>query len=206
MKKILALLLIVSVLVIPELAFATSKDNSVTTRVSYNQYIEYLMKEKNISREQAISEDNLNTRTYLKDQKLGGISVMALDDKVYFASRESTYRYNNTYRAKIGATFKVYQNLSNKEILAITNKYTAPAAGSGNYEWLPSGVVWQDVPSFPTKNALIGGSGYFKVITTYTGGGSLDLGGFEITGSMGSQSILTSATMNMTLSVNASQL
>lgn len=213
MKKILSLLLVI-VLTLGMSSGVFADESQVqlvekTTYLTYEQYTELLATEKGITLEEAIALDKSENEAYekelvkrfpkLKNKKINSNNSISPNgitaDGYYYVNQEWGFVYpgNTSFQGALTASFKNYSYGSFREIVTVLGKSTRRTAGLYSATWVPN-YIWQypENTGMPAASVELGGSGYFQIVTTISGGISGGVPGFEITASSESETIYQS--------------
>lgn len=194
--------------------------------ISYKEYIRNIADINHITEAEAIRIDRLeldNYKNYLADSiedgsifeilKLQGIedeyknmSKAELKDKLlsgstfyYTISGTRTYSKNSDFSASVNAVVSMYSEGSFRQINSLQGSvFSRRESGIYRYDWIELNT-WDDPKGgrYPTIELTIGAEGYFEVRTNVSGGASLDIPGFSISGSIGQDDIYQSELMSI---------
>lgn len=198
MKKLLLLTLVLSIMMTsPALAQSTSSENlaldsrmeakldisdlklggkivlpdgAVLTPISRDDYASSLARELNISFQEATEMESTNL-------------MRAATIYYYSYSKTYTYSSNKSFKADVQATIKISNSGSFRQIEDVISVSTRRTAGSGTH-----GARWIELDAysdpdrgsskFPSRTVVLGGSGYFEIVSTTSIDLSVDLKGF----------------------------
>lgn len=145
-------------------------DGTVVTRISYSDYLN------------ETARNNKTTVCEVQNQEEHGmINSINSNEFYYNYSKECGLDGTSTckFRAILHATLKLWTNGANAQISNCSAVYTTASAGSYNYEWIEA-ASYSDPPvndsnSFPVGVIYLFGDGQFKVTTSTSTEGSVDL-------------------------------
>ncbi|WP_312091793.1 hypothetical protein [Aminipila sp.] len=184
---------------------ADIKDNDVaqlipgeenTVEITYNEYINLMAKANGITKSEAIARDKQDTSNKISNimMRSNGLAPKSSGTKYYKASKTFTYSGNKQFKAKSEATIKLMGAGSMYEITDVTGVWTVGVDGLYAWEWNQLSA-WTSGQT--QKRVDIGGSGVFTVTRGLSGGVSVPLDGFSISGSVSGQTKYTSKSMQM---------
>lgn len=168
------------------------------TEISYDEYINRLAAEKNISREEAIEFDNQQNIEILKDAKSRNINQKQAGIVYKDLSFTKRYNKNTSFSYDTNLTVKLYGEYIYYQVEDVLGMSTRISSGFGSAEFIEEAAWAEPVNgSFPTTDLHIYSRGYFQVTNdaSMSGGGSI--AGFEISGSVGSTTYQTSDSISL---------
>ena len=131
-----------------------------------------------------------------KNSQSDGIAPYAdLVDHYQVVSKTFTYSKNSTYSATSEATLWLRGKGSYFQIQGVVGSATRIQTGTSTASWVQLYNNYN--ASFPSLSVDFVGSGYFTESRTHSGGGSVNINGFNLTGSTAYTDTYSSDTMSL---------
>lgn len=186
-----------------QVCFEVDLDNPDAYRkLTFDEVIEQTMEHNNISYEAArnqLLENEAQILARLHGTPAATATVPALSEhsiKVQYLGYDDTFSYsqNTRYKGSIVATLVVIQDYGvHTAIQDVINVGSRGIAGWKDYEWIEIGINSRIADD--RRSVRIDVTGYFEVRVDYSLEGSVELTGFSIGGSVGSELTYTSETV-----------
>lgn len=218
MRKIITILLAITLILGMSLSVYASEDTNTgtqisgeTTNITYDQYLKVIANEKGISikeakkidqQENVVIEKKLAKKiAQLRIEGFFAINSLATTSGTYSyvsIQRNTTYPGNRSFSAGITATLKIYTYGSFRQICSVQGLSSRRVSGSYNCTWIQQ-YSWQDPLNnqMPCASVILGAMGYFECSTTVTGGISGGLTGFQVSATVGNTTYYQSHSLDM---------
>lgn len=202
MKK--ALSLIITIVVIFSMCVSASAAETTTNwiegavkikEISFEEAVAKRMQHEGISYEAAKAKLLEEENRLLSGIQTRGISRSNII-QYYDFEKNFTYSENSRFSCALCATIRTFlDDGSTRYIDAVYDESIRRISGIGNYEWINMSTPWSEI-AVGRRSVDIGGKGYFQVTTSTSSGVSGSLPGFEISGSVGNNTIYQSDTVS----------
>lgn len=169
-----------------------SEGDTTVIDLTYEEFIKKTAELNGISEEEAVQL----FEGIRKNSQSDGIAPYAdLVDHYQVVSKTFTYSKNSTYSATSEATLWLRGKGSYFQIQGVVGSATRIQIGTSTASWVQLYNNYN--ASFPSLSVDFVGSGHFTESRTHSGGGSVNINGFNLTGSTAYTDTYSSDTMSL---------